>query len=785
MSASEKKPFRISRRSFLKWSAAGAAAVPFMLYGDPLLCFAAAPGGGTERIIPTASNLDCGGRCLNKAHVLDGVVTRISTRTAAELNPDMPVMKGCVRGRGYRKYLYHPDRLKYPMKRVGKRGEGKFERISWDEAIDIIARRTREIGDKYGPDSRFVTVGTAGTGGAFTYSDLAKRLLNCAGGYLPYYHSVSMGNTLAATTFTYGTGNSGSSMDTLLHSRLIILWGHNPTETIFGHTNHYLKQAKENGCKIIAVDPRYSDSAIAYADQWIPVLPNTDGALMDAMAYVIVSENLHDKNFLDTCCLGFDEEHMPEGVPGDESYLSYLTGKKDGVVKTPEWAEGICKVPANVIRQFAREYAGTKPAVILSGWGPQRHSSGERTSRASAMLCCLTGNVGRLGGWAGGYGGVGRPFPARVPAGKNRIPHSINIMQWTDAVEDYTRVSPKEGLVGGEKLNAPIKMIMSVGGNYLMGQNPDLNRTRKLLEDESKVEFIVACDVLMTPTCNFADIVLPSVTFFEGWDLAVTWNCGAYFALSQKVAEPLFEARHPYEWMTAVAKKLGVEQAFTEGRSQEEWIRYLLDATRKQHPTVPDWETMKKQVIHYFTYPTPVVTFQKQIEDPANNKFPTPSGKVELFSRRLYDRGDPQVPGAAHYVPAWEGPEDPLAQKYPFQVIGWKNKQRDNSTFFTHPWLTQVASQVMWINPLDAAKKGVKQGDTVRVFNDRGALLIKAEVTPRIMPGVLSIPSGAWYRPGPDGTDLNGCLNVITTMRKTPMAHGNAHHSCLADIARV
>jgi anaerobic dimethyl sulfoxide reductase subunit A len=182
--------------------------MPFMLYGNSFLDAAPARGATGESIIPTASTLDCGGRCLNKVHLLDGVITRISTRTAAEFNPDMPVMKGCVRGRGYRKFQYHPDRLKYPMKRVGKRGEGKWARISWDEAVETIARKTKEIAEKYGPGSRFVTVGTGTTGGSTVYANLVKRLFNCHGGFLDYYHSVSMGNTATATLFTYGAATA-------------------------------------------------------------------------------------------------------------------------------------------------------------------------------------------------------------------------------------------------------------------------------------------------------------------------------------------------------------------------------------------------------------------------------------------------------------------------------------------------------------------------------------------------------------------------------------------------
>jgi anaerobic dimethyl sulfoxide reductase subunit A len=777
---------RISRRSFLKLSAAGLAGANFFLNGNGFLEPLTAGAQSPELILPTSSNFDCGGRCLNKAHVVDGIITRISTRTSDELNPAVPVMKGCVRGRSYRKYQYQPDRLKYPMKRVGKRGAGKFERISWDEAIDIIAGRTKELTDKYGPGCRFLA-GSSGTSmGVFDHNKLGRRLFNVTGGFLDNYHNVSLTNALVATTSVFGVGNSGNSMDSLLESRLIILWGHNPVETHFGHTNYYLKKAKEKGIKIIVIDPRYSDSAVTYADTWIPVLPNTDGAMMDAMAYVIVSENLHDKKFLDTFCLGFDEAHMPEGVSADEAYLTYLAGKKDGVVKTPEWAERICKVPADIIRGLAVEYASAKPAALLSGWGPQRNSAGERTVRGSIMLCCMTGNVGKTGGWAGGYGGIGRPGPTGLPIPKNPLGLSVNIMQWTDVLEDYTSVTPEEGLKGADRLSTPVKILYSLSGNYLVGMNPNLNKAKRLLEDEGNVEFIVASDLVMNSSCMYADILLPAVTFFECWDLTVSFNCGAYFILSQKIVEPLFEARHPYEWMKEVAKRFGAEEAFTEGRTQEGWIRFLLEQTQKKYPEVPDWEQMKKHGVAYLRYDTPAIAFKKIIEDPLYNKFSTSSGKIELCSKALYDLHNPQIPAVSHYIPAWEGPEDhPQVEKFPFQVVGWKSKNRDNSTLYTHPWLQQVASQVMWINHIDAGKKGIRSGDRVRVFNDRGALLIEALVTPRIMPGVLGIPTGAWHNPGKDGTDLNGCLNVLTTDRKTPQANGNAHHSCLVDIAKA
>lgn len=302
----------VSRRQFIQAGSA-LAALPFVVRIGKAEASegTAAQDEPAENIIQTCSTFDCGGKCDIRAHVNDGVVTRISTRPDNELDPQMPVMRACVRGRAYRKFVYHPDRLKYPMKRVGKRGEGKFERISWDEATTLIAERLKTITQQYGAASRYVHVGTAVSGGTFSGNKMVRRLLNLTGGYLESYHSVSMGNTAAATPYTYGTAASGSSLDTLQDTRLVILWGHNPTETIFGHSNHYFQRMKQNGTRFIVVDPRYSDTVSSLADQWIPLLPTTDNALMDAMMYVIVTENLHDREFIQRYTLGFDEASYP------------------------------------------------------------------------------------------------------------------------------------------------------------------------------------------------------------------------------------------------------------------------------------------------------------------------------------------------------------------------------------------------------------------------------------------------------------------------------------------
>ncbi|WP_049291685.1 DMSO/selenate family reductase complex A subunit [Franconibacter helveticus] len=775
----------VSRRGFLLTTSALAAA-PLFTFNAQKSEAAAKAASAPARVVATCSTFDCGGKCDIRAHVQDGVVTRVTTCPDDQVDPQMPVMRACVRGRGYRQFVYHPDRLKYPMKRTGKRGEGKFERISWDEATTLIADNLRRITKKYGPASRFVHNNTAVSGGAFSGDKMARRLLSMTGGYLEYYHSVSMGNTGAATPYTYGTAKSGSSLDTLLDTPLVILWGHNPNETIFGHSNYYFQKMKQRGTRFIVVDPRYSDTVASLADQWVPLRPTTDNALMDAMMYVIISENLHDRAFIDRFALGFDEAQMPEGVPENESLVAYLTGKKDGVVKTPEWAEPITGVPAQTIRQLAREYATAKPAALIQGWGPQRHLCGERTARGSTLLAVITGNVGVKGGWAAGYGGIGnRKFAAEPWAIANPVKEKISIMNWVQACDDASNVTPDMGLKEADKLTSNIKMIFSLAGNYLANQNPDINQAVKVLEDESKVEFIVASDLFLTPSARYADLLLPETSFMERWNIGETWGTGNYLMLSEKLIEPEFERRSDYDWLCDVAQKLGIGERFSEGRDEQQWVAHIWEKTREACAdlALPGFAALREQRHFYFKEP-PYVAFEENIRDPDNHPFATPSGKIEIFSKRLWEMNNPAIPALSHYVPTEEGPQDALREKYPLQLITWKGKNRANSTQYANPWLQEVQTQKLWINPQDAMARRIQQGDKLRIFNDRGVTLVPAEVTPRIMPGVVAMQAGAWWQPDASGVDHGGCANVLTTSRITPLAKGNAHQTLLVEVTK-
>ncbi len=780
---------KFSRRTFLKWS--GAVTAPVIigssLPSGALMDKAYAAGESDEKvtIMPTCSTFDCGGKCLIKAHVKDDVITRVTTRSNEELNEQFPIQKACVRGRSYRMFQYHPDRLKYPMKRVGKRGEGKFERISWEEAVETIASETKRITKKYGPESRFNGQSTAVTGGVFDGKQMIDRLFALTGGYVGCYHSVSFGNTAAATPYTYGTSLSGSSLDTLLDTKLLILWGHNPAETIFGHSNYYFQELKKKGVKIIVVDPRYSETVAAYADEWIPLLPTTDNALMDAMLYVIINENLHDQAFIDRYCLGFDETNMPEGVPANESLVAYLFGQKDGIPKTPEWAEKICKVPADKIRQFAIEYGSTKPAALMQGWGPQRHYRGEQMARGSSILASVTGNVGISGGWASGFGSIERSIPATPTAIENPFPGSISVMNWVQAIEDASTLTADDGLKGVEQLEQNIKLIYNTAGNLLLSQFPDVNRTIKALEDESKVELIVVTDNFISPSSKFADIVLPETTFFERENLGWAWETGDYFIMSNKVLnQQFYEARTDYDWIAEVADKLGVGKEFTEGRSYADWIKFLYDETRVDQPDLPGYEKFKKTAVHYFKDGTRIA-FKEQIDDPVNHPFETPSGKIEIFSKDLYDMNHDEIPAIPKYQPSWEGPEDTIAEKFPLQLITWKGKNRANSTFYSHPWLKEIQKQALWINPIDADKRGLKAGDKVEVFNDRGKVNILVNITQRIIPGAVGLQAGAWYLPDKNGIDQGGCANVLNAQKVTPLAKGNAHQTMLVEVKKL
>lgn len=739
-----------------------------------------------ERTVNTAGINNCGGCCVIRAVVREGCLLRIETDPPG----NSPQLRACVRGRGYRNTFLSGSRLKYPMKRIGERGGGKFARISWQEAADLAAGQWKRIKETYGVGSRYVNYAT-GVTGIMRPGRLAMRLLALDGGYLGYYNSYSSACANYVTPYLYGTAFSGNSPADLLNTKFLILWGHNPAETIFGpELNGYLGQLKRKGVPIAVIDPRLSNTAAAFADCWIPIRPSTDSALADGMAYVILSEGLEDRAFMDRYCLGFDEEHMPEGVPAGESYTSYLFGKKDGIHRTPEWAERITGVPAQTIRSLARQYAAAKPACLLPGLGAQRTGNGEQVVRGQIMLACLTGNVGRPGGGAAGsgwireHGGIGlfnqpaNPYPGQIP-----------VFQWARAVERGTEFDREhDGLTGVSRLESNIKMILNLAGNTLVNQHSDINQTTRLLRDETKCEFILCSDLFMTPSARYADLLLPATSVFEGNNIVNPWIGGGYLLRNNQVIEPLFGCRFEWEWLKEVADRLGYYREFVDGKEEtESWLRENYEILRRREPELPDYETFSNAGGWRYRDGRVRVAFREQIADPENHPFPTRSGKIEIVSPDLYRLGRPEeIPAIPRHMPCPEGPEDPLTQRYPLQLVGWHTRRRCHSIHDNNQWMDEVEAPALWIHPEDAGARGIGQGDLVEVFNDRGSVRIPALVTERIMRGVTAMSQGGWYRPDGQGRDTRGSINVLTDGdHPSPLAKGNPQHTNLVEVKRA
>lgn len=801
----------VSRRGLVKTTAIGGLAMASSALTLPFSRIAhavdsAIPTKSDEKVIWSACTVNCGSRCPLRMHVVDGEIKYVETDNTGDDNYDgLHQVRACLRGRSMRRRVYNPDRLKYPMKRVGARGEGKFERISWEEAYDIIATNMQRLIKEYGNESIYLNYGTGTLGGTMTRSwppgnTLVARLMNCCGGYLNHYGDYSSAQIAEGLNYTYGGWADGNSPSDIENSKLVVLFGNNPGETRMsgGGVTYYLGQARQkSNARMIIIDPRYTDTGAGREDEWIPIRPGTDAALVNGLAYVMITENLVDQAFLDKYCVGYDEKTLPASAPKNGHYKAYILGEgPDGVAKTPEWASQITGVPADKIIKLAREIGSTKPAFISQGWGPQRHANGEIATRAISMLAILTGNVGINGGNSGAReGSYSLPF-VRMPTLENPIQTSISMFMWTDAIERGPEMTAlRDGVRGKDKLDVPIKMIWNYAGNCLINQHSEINRTHEILQDDKKCELIVVIDCHMTSSAKYADILLPDCTASEQMDFALDASCGnmSYVIFNDQVIKPRFECKTIYEMTSELAKRLGVEQQFTEGRTQEEWMRHLYAQSREAIPELPTFEEFRKQGIFKKRDPQGHhVAYKAFREDPQANPLTTPSGKIEIYSQALADIAATwELPffndtaTTEIYTPGFESYQDPLNKQYPLQLTGFHYKSRVHSTYGNVDVLKAACRQEMWINPLDAQKRGIHNGDKVRIFNDRGEVHIEAKVTPRMMPGVVALGEGAWYDPDAKRVDKGGCINVLTTQRPSPLAKGNPSHTNLVQVEKV
>ncbi|MFW6335109.1 MAG: molybdopterin-dependent oxidoreductase, partial [Desulfosalsimonas sp.] len=554
------------------------------------------------RIVRTTSTFDCGGRCPLKLHVKDNRILRVEGDDAPEPNQ----LRTCLRCRAYKQYVHNPERLLYPRKRVGQRGEGKFERISWDEAYEIFTSQLNRIKETYGNGAILLAAGGSYLASLHHGPLAASRLLNQYGGYVGHYGNISSEGAVWASLTQYGSVMVGNSREDMMNSRLIILWGWDPARMISGtNTMYHLIQAKENGAKIISIDPRYHDTAATLAHEWIPLYPGTDTALMAAMANVMIKENLHDREFLDKYTTGFDV------------FRDYVLGKDDGVDKTPAWAAQISGVDADVIERLAREYATTKPAALMDCQGPARSAMGEQYNRCAATLCAMTGNVGRPGGSAGG-GLMGIPVGhmfrmSAIPPGKN--PFELDGPKVKGTLDIRMRVKKRihintlwDAILEGTKGGYPsdVKMMWSLCNNYV-NQLGNSNKADKALKE---LEFIAVNEIFCTATARYADLLLPVTTAAEKNDLTRPWPSGPYFTFVNKAVEPPGECKSDLEIASDLAERLGIEDF--NPHTEEEWLKILLENNPEYTTHIDDFEEFRRKGIHRVELPEPIVAFRDQ-----------------------------------------------------------------------------------------------------------------------------------------------------------------------------
>ena len=330
----------------------------------------------------------------------------------------------------------------------------------------------------------------------------------------------------------------------------------------------------------------------------------------------------------------------------------------------------------------------------------------------------------------------------------------------------------QKGKAGGYP--ADCKLIAVTNCSYV-NSFPNVNRIVQALKSK-QVEFIFVQEQFMTPTVKFADIVLPTNTFMERNDIANGVGL-AFYGYVKKAIESLGESKSHFEIAALLASRLGIS-GFSD-KTEEDWLREMVEDSE-----IPDYEQFKQNGIYRIKLPEPYVAFEKQIEDPTNNPFPTPSGKIEIYSQQLAELNHPEIPPIPKYIETWESRNDPLAAKYPLQLITTHFKRRANTQFDNIPWLRELEAQAVLINSADAQARGISDGDMVRVFNDRGEMVIPAKVTERIMPGVVDVPHGAWYDPDEKGVDRGGCANVLTKDAHSP---GGAfpYNTCLVQVQKA
>ena len=794
-----------------------------------------------ETRTPAFCAIDCPGRCPLELHLRDGELARVSANKAAP---------ACHRGLSMRAWANSPNRLMWPLRRVGPRGSAQFERVTWDEALDEIADRLARIRREHGSESIYLAYTT---GQSCTTADPFERLMNCFGGFLDHFNNYSNPQINAMVRSMYGPGAlypGGSELDAAADARLVLAFGASPAETGTGRATWHgawdrvVEQMSARGGRIVMVDPRRNGSipkrkgSSGETVSWLPINPGTDGALAAALLHELAfTHNALDWDFLRERCIGFTDETLPERWRGmGLSVMDYLHGTGyDHMAKTPAWAAAITGIPADDIRELASRLATARPAFIMQGWGPQRRSNGEMTSGMIMMLAAALGQVGLPGTSNGMNIAWGGGFLTRVSAGDNHVPFRIPAYRFLDAIENGEALGAREGVHGlpeadsrsgratdsvqhqdsAAHLPCSIKATICHGGNCLTNQHGDVNRAHRVLGDPSKCEFILNVDVEFTDSARYADIVLPDLFRMEQESAMDADAWGRRIAVSTGELGACFERRGAWNTCIELAKRWGIEDAFTEGRTEGEWIRLLYEGDRERSTGLPTFDRLLEEGLAWRTDRTePFVALADWRSDPNAHPLDTPSGKIELFSERLAAaaealRGTPDegaITPIPTYVPEWgpaefaverpatDGAQEPDAElradghgcesvaflpaggrecesdaelpangrksesntepacDQPLRVFGFHSVARIHSSWGNVPAVSRRVPQVISINPADAGARGIATGDLVEASNRFGTLRLPAHVTEDVIAGTIVMPQGAWWQAESRGT---------------------------------
>jgi anaerobic selenocysteine-containing dehydrogenase len=662
--------------------------------------------------------------------VEDGRAVRVSG------DPNHPPTRGflCTKVTRYLERVYSPARVLYPLRRVGRKGEGLFQRISWDEALDTIARRFKEIAESEDGPEAIVPYSYGGTMGVANGSSSDRRFFHRLGASL-LDRTICASAGGDAMNYTVGA-KIGVDVENFHLARLIVLWGTNTLASNI-HLWPKIKEALASGAKLIGIDP-YRNRTMDQCHQFIQVRPGTDGALALAMMNVIVSEGLQDQDYIDRFTLGFDKlrERVAEFPPAR--------------------AAALCGVSEAEIVELAREYATTRPAVIRVNYGLQRHAGGGMAVRTIACLPALTG------AWRHAGGGL-------LLSTSGMFVLDDAVLQRPDLIRGNPRTINMSRL--GEALNEARPPVRAL---YVYNSNPAAVAPdqAKVIEGLKREDlFTVVHEQFQTDTADYADILLPATTQLEHRDVVKPY--GHYYLMYNEPAiVPLGEAKPNWEVFKLLAERMGFEEDCFKD-TDVDIIRQVLDSSH----SALDGITLEKLKRDGWTRLNLADTFTPF----AAGGFLTPSGKCEFYSERVAKLGLDPLPT---YIPPRESPDTApeLAARYPLQLVSPAATTFLNSSFsHLQSFLKSERRPVVEINAEDAARRGIKDGDRVRVWNDRGECQLFAQISDRVRPGVAVALSTWWNKLSPGGANVNRTVSQAVT----DIGGGATFYDNLVEIAKA